>query len=70
MRNDESLTLQKRTAIKERVNIIVRAEFFNLFNRVVFSVPSFDTSNAAGFGVIGSSYFAPRHIQLGAKIEF
>jgi hypothetical protein len=70
MRNDESLTLQKRTAIKERVNIIVRAEFFNLFNRVVFSVPSFDTSNAAGFGIIGSSYFAPRHIQLGAKVEF
>jgi hypothetical protein len=70
MRNDESITLSKRTVFKERVSVIVRGEFFNLFNRAIFSVGSSDLSNSAGFGVISSTYYAPRHIQLGGKIEF
>ena len=71
MRNDESITLQKRTTIHERVSLVVRGEFFNLFNHTTFSIyPAADTSNPAGFGVIGSTYYPPRHIQLGAKVEF
>jgi hypothetical protein len=69
-RNDESLTLQKRTVVHERLSFIIRGEFFNLFNHTTFSIPSFDTSNPAGFGIIGSTYYPPRHIQLGAKVEF
>ena len=70
-RNDESLTLQKRTTIHERVSFIIRGEFFNVFNHTTFSVyPAADTSNPAGFGIISSSFYPPRHIQLGAKVEF
>jgi hypothetical protein len=56
--------------VHERVSFIIRGEFFNLFNHTTFSIPSSDTSNPAGFGIIGSTYYPPRHIQLGAKVEF
>jgi hypothetical protein len=70
LRNDESFTLSKRTPIKERVTFMFRAEFFNLFNRTIFSIPSFDVSNPASFGIVSSTYYPPRHIQLAGKIEF
>ena len=70
LRNDESLTLSKRTTIMERVTFTVRGEFFNVLNRAIFSIPSFDVSNPAAFGIVSSSYYPPRHIQIGAKLEF
>ena len=69
-RNGEDFTLSKRTPIKEGVIFTLRGEFFNAFNRVIFSVPSFNAADPASFGVITSSYFPPRHIQIGAKLEF
>ena len=69
-RNDESFTLSKRTAITEKVNFMLRGEFFNIFNRTIFSVPSFDVSNPAAFGIISNTYYPPRRIQVGAKLEF
>jgi hypothetical protein len=67
----EDLTLSKRTAITEHVSFTLRGEFFNLFNRVTF-VPgsAFNISDPASFGVISSTYYPPRHIQIAAKLEF
>ena len=72
-RNDESVTLQKRTRIKERVSFTLRGEFFNLFNRVTFSQPAWNQLNVAdpaSFAIATSTTYPPRHIQLGAKVEF
>ncbi len=47
-----------------------RAEFFNLFNRVVFGSPSADLNNPATFGQITSQANTPRVIQFGVKLIF
>ena len=47
-----------------------RAEFFNLFNRVVFGSPSADLNNPATFGQITSQANTPRVIQFGMKLIF
>src|ERR1035438_427028 len=46
--------------ITERVTLIFRAEFFNVFNRVVYGAPASNVS-LARFGVVSSQYNAPRH---------
>jgi hypothetical protein len=69
-RHGEDFTLSKRTPITERVMFTLRGEFFNAFNRVIFSIPSFNVADPASFGVIRSSYYPPRRVQIGAKLEF
>ena len=58
----------KTTAIRERVRLQFRAEFFNFFNRVNFSSPSTNL-NAGTFGRITGAA-APREVQLGLKLIF
>jgi hypothetical protein len=77
------IALSKTTAITERVKLEIRADFFNIFNRVNFTNPGV-TNNGDGtfsggavgtninsdqFGQITSTY-DPRIIQLAAKIRF
>jgi len=61
--------LAKSTPIYgERVGIELRFEAFNLFNHTQFLNP--DTNpDSSTFGQISSSY-APRILQLGARIKF
>jgi hypothetical protein len=66
---NESVGAVKRTAINERVTLIFRAEFFNVFNRVVFGAPASNIS-AANFGVVGSQSNAPRQGQMALRLEF
>jgi hypothetical protein len=47
-----------------------RAEFFNVFNRVVFGYPSAYLNNPATFGVISYQANTPRVIQLALKLNF
>jgi hypothetical protein len=61
-------SLFKTTAIRERVRVQFRAEFFNLFNRVNFSNPSTNL-NAGTFGRITGAA-APREVQLGLKLIY
>lgn len=70
-------SLVKNTTITERTNLQFRAEFFNLFNRPDFAVPSglTLTSSAAGhiqpdFGHITSTNTTSRQIQAGLKFIF
>jgi hypothetical protein len=61
-------SLFKNTLITERLNMQLRAEFFNVFNHPNFGVPG-RTINQPTFGVItGAS--AGRIVQLGAKLVF
>lgn len=65
--------LAKKTKIpwflgKEGANVLFRAEFFNLFNRVNLDRPVGDT-NSPDFGR-STRAFGARNVQFGLKIEF
>ena len=66
---NESLGLIKRTAITEHISLTFRAEFFNVFNRVVFGSPAANVS-ASNFGIIGSQGNTPRQGQVALRLEF
>jgi hypothetical protein len=63
-----NFSLVKNTALREALNLQLRAEFFNLFNH-----PNFDlTDNFLGspsFGSIRSAQ-SPRRVQFGVKLLF
>jgi hypothetical protein len=63
----ESFAILKDTPIREQINLQFRTEISNPFNRVVFSDPQTNFSNA-NFGQIGSQANTPRVIQLGLKL--
>ena len=65
---DVDASLIKNTPITERVNLQLRFEFFNLFNRL--NLNGVDSNLAdASFGQ-STAVFNPRWIQLGARISF
>ena len=69
---EENFSLIKRTYIpdiRENFNVELRADFFNLFNRVVFSGPDAGFGSP-GFGRVGGQANVPRIIQLGLKFNF
>jgi hypothetical protein len=51
------------------MTLTFRAEFFNIFNRVVFAAPAANVSNA-DFGVISGQANAPRPAQISLRLEF
>ncbi|MGH9325327.1 MAG: carboxypeptidase regulatory-like domain-containing protein [Terriglobia bacterium] len=65
---DFDLGFMRNFAVKERVKLQFRAEFFNMFNR-----PNFDSVNStlssAGFGEINGAG-SPRIIQFALKLSF
>jgi hypothetical protein len=74
-------SFQKSTPIYERANLVFRAEFFNIFNRVQFAGPlstapvsatntTVDPENAGGFGGVGYQINKPRQIQLSLRVNF
>jgi hypothetical protein len=68
---NEDVSLVRHFRLKERWDLAVSANAFNLFNRVAFGNP--DTSNPisnADFGHVGSQANAPRVIQLEADLKF
>ena len=54
----------------EARNLEFRAEFFNVFNRVIFGGPSAYLNDPATFGVISYQANTPRVIQLALKLNF
>jgi hypothetical protein len=65
---DTDLTLKKVTRITERVNVEVRLDTFNLFNRVNL-MPVDAKLQDTTFGQSTSTY-AARNIFLGARVNF
>ncbi len=66
---NESVGAVKRIAIDEHLKLIFRAEFFNVFNRVVYGAPASNIS-AANFGIVSSQSNAPRQGQMALRLEF
>ena len=66
---DTDLGIHKLFALpSERVNLEVRAEAFNVLNKVNLQAPN-STTTSSTFGYVTSSY-APRQLQLAAKLIF
>ena len=75
----EDLSVIKRTNINERVNVELRADFLNIFNRTIFG---FDAGGdqygqilggnamAFGFGRVSAQNNFPREVQFGLKINY
>jgi hypothetical protein len=66
---NENLSVSKGMAVTEKVKLTLRAEAFNIFNRVLWGTPS-STVNATNFGQIRSQGNDPRRLQFAAKFVF
>jgi hypothetical protein len=51
------------------VKLQLRAEFFNIFNRVQFGYPG-QTQGSSSFGIISSQSNTPRLLQVAGRINF
>ena len=63
----ENLSVAKTVSVSSRLRLDVRAEVFNLFNRVVWGAPE-QNFNSANFGQITSQANSPRQMQFGVKL--
>jgi hypothetical protein len=73
--NNWNMSLNKNTALTERVKLQFRFEVYNLFNRVQFVKPSNNTASPTfgySFGQVGQNdgTTGARQVQLGAKLTF
>ena len=59
----------RQIKLTERAALVVRGEFFNTFNRVVFGAPVANVS-ASNFGRVASQANSPRQGQVSARIDF
>ena len=67
------ISLSKRTfvpAISEAFNIEFRAQFFNLFNQVVFSNIASNINSPQNFGRVRGQANQPRNVTLVLKFNF
>jgi len=76
---DTNLSIAKKFAFKERLNMEVRAEIFNLFNNHYFTcdgeafgdcLPFNSDPSSSTFGVWNGTVSQPRNIQLVGRITF
>jgi outer membrane receptor protein involved in Fe transport len=70
--DNSDVALAKTTGIKESVSIELRAEAYNLFNRVQFGNPGTVVTTAPNtlYGQINTQLNTPRILQLGARLKF
>lgn len=67
--NSWDWSVSKRTRLSERVGLDLRAEFFNLFNRVQFGPPN-TAFGGPTFGKITSQANNPRQVQFALRASF
>ncbi len=70
--NNWNLAVAKTTHVGNRVNLMIRVEAFNLFNRVQFGPPNTQASTAANntFGQVTTQINQPRLMQLAFRLTF
>ena len=66
---DEDLSIIKRIALRERMNLELRGDAFNVFNHPTFFVGD-QNINSATFGVVRSTSNSARILQVGALLNF
>jgi hypothetical protein len=64
------MTVARKFSIKENFSITFMAQFFNLFNHVLFADPGLNLQNPTVFGVITAQSNSPRRIELGLHLDF
>ena len=64
------MNLMKNITWKERYNLQIRADAFNVFNHPNFGVPSVSISNPASMGVVSSTVGEARTLEFAAKFSF
>ena len=67
---NEDFGLMKRIYATEDINVELRFEVFNAFNRVVFGGAAGNVSNPASFGSVGGQGNPPRSGQVAVKVSF
>lgn len=63
------MSLHKNTKIFEALNLDLRLDAFNLFNRVNFR-PVDQNAQDGSFGTASNGYHTPRYLQVGATFKF
>jgi hypothetical protein len=66
---DDNISIIKSFPIREEMRVEVRAEAFNVLNKVDFGMPN-TTYGSSSFGNITSQYNLPRNIQMSMKLHF
>ena len=66
---NESFGLMRQIKLTEKARLTLRGEFFNTFNRTVFSAPVANVS-AANFGRVTAQANAPRQGLVSARVDF
>jgi hypothetical protein len=66
---NESVSVARSFSFTESTRLDIRAEAFNLFNRVRWGGPD-STVNGNNFGRVNSQGNTPRQMQFGAKFVF
>jgi hypothetical protein len=64
---NENLSIGKSIKVTQSIDMDVRIEAFNLFNRIVWNAPNSDFSST-NFGLITSQFNTPRQMQIGLKL--
>ena len=66
---NQDLSLIKNTRVREAVQLQLRFEYFNVFNRAQFGLPN--TALGSGqFGRVQSTILLPRVGQVAARLQF
>lgn len=66
---DDNASIIKNIPIHDKLGVELRAEAFNVLNKVEFAAPAL-TVGASGFGQITAQNNLPRNVQLGLKVHF
>ncbi len=64
---NENISIAKSIKTSQKIDVDVRVEAFNLFNRIVWGAPNQDFSNN-NFGLITTQANLPRQMQIGLKL--
>jgi hypothetical protein len=64
------LSVARKFRFGERVSTTFTAQFFNLFNHVMFYDPALSLQNPSTFGVIGNQLNSPRIVEFGLHLDF
>jgi hypothetical protein len=64
------MSLVKNTVWRERVNLQLRMDAFNVFNHPNFSTPNAAVSNPSNFGQITATTGENRTVEFAAKLSF
>ncbi len=67
--DNRDFSIGKRTALNDRVKLVIRAEAFNLLNNVQFGDPNLSSASAL-FGVITTQANSPRLLQFSLRLNY